>query len=108
MTDDKENKKERADKYEEKVKFDGTFEDMVQMSFGGKKSSISSIYESKYNKGSIDIKYYRIATEYDSPPSYYIQFKPTKIEWKYFDKEERDEEIKALRELKRKFKKATK
>ncbi|MEZ5016181.1 MAG: hypothetical protein R2800_03960 [Flavipsychrobacter sp.] len=38
MSNDKDNKKkERADKYEEKVKFDGTFEEMVGMSFGGKK-----------------------------------------------------------------------
>lgn len=32
MTDDKENKKERANKYDDKVKFDGTFEDMIGIS----------------------------------------------------------------------------
>ncbi len=107
--DDKKTKK-RASKYEEKVTFDGTFEDMVKISVKDaekrvkeRKEDVGDIYHSKHLNESIDLNSYRVTAEYNSEPYYYILFKGTKIEWKYLDKEKRDKEIKAIREQKSKL-----
>ncbi len=92
--------KKRSDKYEEKVKYDGTFEDMVQMSFGGKKSTI---YFPELTKGdSIDTKDIVAITPKYYEPYYIIQIKVAgmtkKIEWQYIDENDRDKEMAMLKE----------
>lgn len=85
MSNDKDdNKRKRADKYDEKVKFDGTFEDMVQMSFNKPKSykyAVGDIVKykgKKYTIASVNtdgelFDYLISASESDSPAPFGVK-----------------------------------
>ncbi len=109
MSEKKDNKKERADKYEEKVTFDGTFEDMIGISVKDAEKRIEEnrksmkIESSNKDNSALAISAIGIANEdnrFTDEGKYVIAFSMKgggKKYWEYYSKDERDVELERIK-----------